>query len=627
MTAANGKFKMDISVPPPLEYRPATDGRKTGGGQDGQRRATAGGMPLQEGDPGRGPWKGVPGMTEYELLRVINFLEKARTPYMAMIPTADEDPSWNMLLYLMKQNLTGSVVTTSALASVARIPYATAMRRIHGLIEQGYIVRKPVSRTGKSFALCPSPALAEAFLQYAKRMKALLAETFGLRKEQDEEQFYFGGSYLAAQIIPPPRLVESLFRSRHEMKFLLNDDNYFGSMCNMWSDYRNNMASRRHFDMRKLPDLFAQLVENARQPVSQYDIVAVNMPWLGEMVDRKLVRPLDDLIERSYPSHPDFHPSVWSMGRWKGKQYGIPLYCTVELLAARSDLFSGEDLKYPVTFDETVDMARRFHRPSKERYGIAWNGAEGMPIASTFMILMGCCGETILNLPKSRTFFTVDEARAEELRPNINSEAGMQVLDYLHRLIEYSPPNVLDMDWDQRTEVFLTGHAAMAYCWTVRAARFEYDINSVVKRKVTYLQHPRGPHGSHNNSIGGFLLSIPSNLPDDQVELAFEGIAWMTSPEAMKANVQNGFPVAPRFSVNSDPEASATSPIVRVVDKLAKRNLLSSLSRPAVPGFLEIETILGSLVHKALRREIGDAEALAQAQDQVDKAMRAAGHY
>jgi len=29
----------------------------------------------------------------------------------------------------------------------------------------------------------------------------------------------------------------------------------------------------------------------------------------------------------------------------------------------------------------------------------------------------------------------------------------------------------------------------------------------------------------------------------------------MTSPEAMKANVQNGFPVAPRFSVSADPEA------------------------------------------------------------------------
>ena len=53
--------------------------------------------------------------------------------------------------------------------------------------------------------------------------------------------------------------------------------------------------------------------------------------------------------------------------------------------------------------------------------------------------------------------------------------------------------------------------------------------------------------------MGGFLLCIPSIFQPERVELAFEAIAWMTSPEAMKANVQNGFPVAPRFSVAADP--------------------------------------------------------------------------
>ena len=61
---------------------------------------------------------------------------------------------------------------------------------------------------------------------------------------------------------------------------------------------------------------------------------------------------------------------------------------------------------------------------------------------------------------------------------------------------------------------------------------------------MTYLPQPRGPGGASNNPIGGFLLCVPSNLPADRIELAFEAIAWMTSPEAMKANVQNGFPVA-----------------------------------------------------------------------------------
>ena len=125
------------------------------------------------------------------------------------------------------------------------------MRRIHALIESGDIVTESVSDTGKRFRLTPSDELLDNFMQYARRIKSLLAETFGLRAKTDsDEDFYFGGSYFAAQIIPPPRLIESLFRGKREIKFLLNDDNYFLSMRNMWADFRNNMASRQNFDLR-----------------------------------------------------------------------------------------------------------------------------------------------------------------------------------------------------------------------------------------------------------------------------------------------------------------------------------------------------------------------------------------
>ena len=547
-------------------------------------------------DPSGGPDPGRPNtyrMTEHELLRIITFLERVRLPFQELVPIAEEDASWNMLLYLIRNHLTGTPVAISTLASVAKVPHATAMRRIHALIERGDIVTKNASDTGKRFLLMPSEPLLESFIQYARKIKFLLAETFGLRAKTDsDEDFYFGGSYFASQIIPPPRLIESLFRGKREIKFLLNDDNYFISMRNMWADFRNNKSSRKNFDLRKLPLLHERLIENSQRDVSEYDIVAVNAPWLGEAVKKNLVIPLDSHIKAASISPLDFHPSVWSMGTWRGQQFGVPIYCTIELLAARSDLFERDKIDYPTNFEKTVAAAKHFHLPAKERYGIAWNGGRGMPIASTFMFLMGCCGESILRIPKSSLVMGVDEARGEQLRPQIDSDAGLRVLDYLHKLKEVSPPDILEMDWDRRTTSFLSGQTALAYCWTVRAARFETDVSSAVKRKVTYLPQPRGPAGASNNPIGGFLLCIPTNLPPERIELAFEAIAWMTSPEAMKANVQNGFPVAPRFSVSADPEAAATSPIVSVVDKLAKQNLLKAWPRPPVPEYLALEAVL-----------------------------------
>ena len=559
-------------------------------------------------------------MTEHELLRIIAFLERVRQPFQELIPIAEEDVTWNLLLFLIKSHLTGTPVAISTLASVAKAPHATAMRRIHTLIERGDILQEPLFEGSKRFKLQPSKALLENFIQYAGRIKYLLAETFGLRSKTDsEEDFYFGGSYFAAQIIPPPRLIESLFRGKREIKFLLNDDNYFISMRNMWADFRNNMSSRRSFDLRKLPNLHDKLIDNASLELSEYDIVAINAPWL--------VLPLDDHIKAAGLSSLDFHPSVWSMGSWRGQQFGIPIYCTIELLAARSDLFEKDRIEYPTTFEKTVAAAKHFHAPSRGRYGIAWNGGGGMPIASTFMFLMGCCGESILRIPKMSLGMGVDEARGEQLQPQILSDAGFRVLDYLHRLKEFSPPDILEMDWDRRTTSFLTGQTALAYCWTVRAARFETDVSSAVKKKVRYLPQPRPPGGTSNNPIGGFLLCIPANLPPQRVDLAFEAIAWMTSPEAMKANVQNGFPVAPRFSVAADPEAAATSPIVSVVDRLAKQNLLKGWPRPPVPEYLALEAILGDEIHKALRGETSDRQALSNAQARADRVMRDAGYY
>lgn len=54
----------------------------------------------------------------------------------------------------------------------------------------------------------------------------------------------------------------------------------------------------------------------------------------------------------------------------------------------------------------------------------------------------------ILNLPNSCLFFTVDKAVGEQLRPQILSDAGLHVLDYLHQSIPDSTPDILETDWD-----------------------------------------------------------------------------------------------------------------------------------------------------------------------------------
>jgi multiple sugar transport system substrate-binding protein len=122
-------------------------------------------------------------MTTYQLLRIIWFLERVRGSFQEILPCAEEDASWNIVLYIIKQNLLGSKVTFTSLSSTAKVPYATAMRRVHDLIDQGHIMRVPISDTGKRFRLVASQPVLTAFDNYAKIVKSLLNGDLGIRDD------------------------------------------------------------------------------------------------------------------------------------------------------------------------------------------------------------------------------------------------------------------------------------------------------------------------------------------------------------------------------------------------------------------------------------------------------------
>jgi multiple sugar transport system substrate-binding protein len=454
-------------------------------------------------------------------------------------------------------------------------------------------------------------------------VKATIGRTFGtIDSIDDVDGFYFGGSNFSRVVIPPPRLQTHRASGGKELRFLFRKDNYFEALRNTWADLRSNVGSIQNVDLLPLPHLYDRIIENGGRATSEFDVICVNKPWVGDLVNRGLVRPLDDLIGQSHVQPLDFSPMVWESASWQGAQYGVPIYTTVELFLARQDVFERSGIAYPRTFDQVIEAGRALQRPEEGLYGVAWNGARGMPVANTFMVLLGSCNSACLNLPRRRIHTPMHDLVSDKLRAQLLTDQAFEVLDYMHRLKEVSHPDVLAMDWDRRVDALLTGKAVMGYCWSMHAALMEYHVKSVVSRRMRYLEQPKGKAGMHANPVGGFHLMIPSNLAEDRVQLAFDAISWMCSPEVMKEHVSEGFPVAPRFSVAADPEAAASSPVMGVVDRLLRSNSVCTWSRPAVPEFHGIETILGEEIHAALRGDATDREALERAQRRIDDLLR-----
>lgn len=566
-------------------------------------------------------------LSDLEFLRILGLLEQIRAQFDKRVDAGQSDPDWKMIAALIGWCIAGRPTTISSLIQVSGIPYGTAQRRIHAMIDTGLIEKTYRSKTEKSFFLKPSAKLLADFSSYVSEMKTLLAHTLGAKGAASAEDFYFGGSGLPTEASPPVSLQDKVTAAAEPVRFLLNDDNYFEAMRNMWSDFRNNLGSRKNFTLKPLPKLHSELKASLESDKRPHDVVALNIPWLGEFADAGNLQVLDRYITDENIRPSDYHQAVWSTGQWNGRQYGIPIYMTVEAMAVRGDLFDAQGIDPPRTFDRVIEIGRRLHNPAREFYGIAWNAARGMPIASTFMILMGCCGASVLNSRLATKFHQWAELTGDRLRPRIDCDEARIVLDYMLRLKEISPPDILEMDWERRISAFLNGEVSMAYCWSMRAMRFDRDVRSVVKRKARFVPQPKSTWGTSLNPIGGFLLAIPANLPEARAQLAFDVISWLASPHAMKSAATNGLPIAPRFSVAADPEVSATSPIVRFIDTLAQRDMLCTWQRPPIPEYRQIEFVLGNRIHSALSGELSVNEALSLAQTEVDQVMRRSGRY
>ena len=560
-------------------------------------------------------------MNDHEFLRIYDFVHRLRRPFRDIVDVNDE-ASWSIIHYLMRSELEGYPVSISKLASVSGLGRGTAIRRIQGMIRDGLIERRPAAQRPKSFTLHPTKRLSDLTVSYATQTKALIAEILGGRNMNEHEaNYYFGAPRRGDAVIPPINLLKSRIASGIELQFLLNDDNYFAAMRNMWSDFRNNLASARSFKLLHQNDLYHEGLANGARDVSAYDVIAIDMPWLGEFASKGLIMPIGDMIRASDINPMDFHPSIWSTTTWQRVEYGVPIYCTIEVLACRTDLFEEAGLALPRTFDDVIAAGRKFHNPSAERYGIAWNAAP-MPLASSFMFFLGCAGETVLSIRRTPTGYATENLDRQHMRPQVDSAAALVVLDYMHKLLEIAPPGTLDAHWDDSCEVFLRGQSAMGYVWTMRAAQFEAEVRSAVKRRVAYVPQPSGAGGTNTSPIGGFLLCIPSNIDPKRLPLATEALSWMASRESMKEHVKNGFPVAPRFSVSADPEAIGSSQLIRFVGNLANRNLLRNWQRPPVPFYTAMERIIGEEVHDALSGRKSDKAALRDAQNRLDAIIR-----
>jgi multiple sugar transport system substrate-binding protein len=343
---------------------------------------------------------------------------------------------------------------------------------------------------------------------------------------------------------------------------------------------------------------------NALDKQSAYDIVSFDSVWAGEYGVAGILQPLDEWIAASAASvrPDDFLEVAYAQARYKGRQLGLPIQPHPELLWLRRDLFERAGLAVPATTDELLAAARRFTKPAQGQYGLCWNGQRGQALGQQMAHFYAAFGQPLL------------DARG---RPSLNTARGIAAARFAKSLLPYSPPDVLNMAWDQRPARFAQGGCVMTYEWAARSYLVEEDPSSQVAGLVAYEAAPHAPGVEPVTSIGTWSLGIPANIGARR-DIAWPFLAWLTSSEIERWLAQHGNGGMPRYSVMRDAALAKRYPAFATVARLGQSGQLSDWMRPAVPQWSALCDVLGTVYHDMLRGELSPQQAAERAQRQAD---------
>ena len=547
-----------------------------------------------------------------EQVRFVDFVAQIYDGAATLLGPEGSQREMRMVLHLIGSHFDGHLVTSSSLAAASGLSYGTALRTIDDLVRRGLIVRRERTFSGRSQSLHPSAMLLAGWRHFAYSGDALMRGT--LRKEALPKPRRSAPS----AVLPPPAVLDTKLRLGRGLRVLVHADPTFMAMLNLKRQFEMIMGTGIESRAHSIDRLRAELIVNAQRAVSQYDIVAVDLPWFGEMAEEGRLLPLDALIAETGFDQSDIYPDALASSSWQGAQYGVPIMVSGEILVYRKDLLAAAGLEPPHTVEQTLTVARALHDPKAGLAGISWNGGRGTPLGHTFMMIMSAFGQPIIDLRPTADGFDFENVSPANLRPMFQSDAARQTVEYLLDLLAVSPPGILRMTWYDRARTYAQGSAAMAYSHSILAPIHETDQTSPAHLCTGYAPHPTGPKGRPIVPMGGYSLAIPANIAANRISEVWRALQTLTTASATKLYLTNGSLASPRSSVSRDPEVAALSPLISAVDDMARQGYLRMWPRPPVPGIADLIAIAGEEIHDILTGTKTTREALATAQHRAE---------
>ena len=539
-------------------------------------------------------------MNRNEINTLLKFVSKTRILFNKTVSNQTIDADWRIFSYVISNHFENKLCTTSSIIQVSGLPFATGLRKVNKLIKEKKLIKRSKTKSGKSFSIHPSGDLIKEFTEYLLLIKNEFATQLGFSGV--DNNFYFGTSLSAGNIIPAPTVITNQNKKFKKIRFLSNDNPTFKVIHNNLDFFEYIFDCQIELTIESdLKKLLNKIITNSQTNTkSKFDIVAFNIPWIGQLVNLNCLTPLDKHVEKIGLNLNDFHYSGVRSSSFKKQLFGIPIEAIPDLLFYRKDLFQKYGIKPPENYEELFSACEILKNANEIESPISWPARRGQPLATSFILAMANFGKPYINLRYiGDNIYDLDSENIS-LKANFLSDASFHAAKMLKELTAYSPQNISSHSNDECVDYYSQGKSAMVLNWSSRAHLFELNKNSPAFNQTSYLPRPAGHPSFQVSPIGGFSLGIPSNISSEKIPFIMANIRKFVSPEIIKYYIEHGSLSSPVFSVVNDPEVRALSPIFNEIDKMEKDEKFVEWARYPLPNYSNIIEEVGDKIFNYL---------------------------
>jgi len=368
-----------------------------------------------------------------------------------------------------------------------------------------------------------------------------------------------------------------------------------------------------HVQIAQFPyaNLFEKELIDLNSRTGAYDLVMMDDPWFPRFAGSQLLTDLTPLLQKRGQAGPDadFVASSVAVCRHPyqtGALYALPYVGNSQLFFYRKDLFAKYGLKEPAMWTDVFAAAKTIQENETgpdggKMYGYVMRAAQGNAAVADFMPIFWAFGAEMFDANG---------------KPTVNSPEGIDALRFMLELGKYSPPGYASFNADEVSAHLLHGTAAMSINWPAWISAFNDPSKSKVIGKIEFTTLP-GARKAGQAEIGNWLIAIPRYSQNSEAAMDF--LLWATSAEQMRRSAERGNPPT-RKSLFQDAALVARFPAYPA----QLRSLETSRPRPRTPQWNEIENAFGIFLSKANSGELSPADAMNQANAEIEKILQRA---